>query len=119
MLDMGEPVRIMDLARQMIHLSGVSEAEIPIQIVGFRPGEKLFEELSVDGEGVEPTRLRKIFRASPAAISEDRLEMIVDRMEFLIRGNDHDGVKEALRELQIGYGEGAGAPSAAPDVAPR
>src|SRR6185503_3729499 len=49
-LDMGEPVKIADLARQMIHLSGFSEADIRIEFTGLRPGEKLYEEPLADAE---------------------------------------------------------------------
>ncbi|HEY5611341.1 MAG TPA: nucleoside-diphosphate sugar epimerase/dehydratase, partial [Thermoanaerobaculia bacterium] len=55
MLDMGEPVRIIDLARDLIQLANQSEREIPILITGMRPGEKLFEEIRLDGEFVHPT----------------------------------------------------------------
>jgi FlaA1/EpsC-like NDP-sugar epimerase len=66
-LDMGEPIRIMDLARDMILLSGHTEAEIPIQITGLRPGEKLYEELLANDETSLPTPYAKlrITKAAP------------------------------------------------------
>ncbi len=60
-LDMGEPVKISDLARDMIRLSGMTEEEIPIVYSGIRPGEKLFEELTLDDEDVDHTTHKKIF----------------------------------------------------------
>jgi FlaA1/EpsC-like NDP-sugar epimerase len=54
-LDMGEPVRIAELAKMLIHLHGKTEQDIPVVYTGLRPGEKLFEELLVDGETTEPT----------------------------------------------------------------
>ena len=61
---MGEPVKIMDLARNMIRLSGYEpEQDIPIQITGLRPGEKLYEELLTAGEGTSKTAHTKIFEA--------------------------------------------------------
>lgn len=59
-LDMGEPVRIVDLARNMIRLSGFTEAQIPIKFTGLRPGEKLYEELLADTEFTRPTHHGKI-----------------------------------------------------------
>jgi FlaA1/EpsC-like NDP-sugar epimerase len=59
-LDMGEPVKIVDLAKQLIRLSGRTEAEIGIEITGLRPGEKLYEELLADGELTLPTHHEKI-----------------------------------------------------------
>jgi FlaA1/EpsC-like NDP-sugar epimerase len=55
MLDMGEPIRIVDLARDLIQLSNHTEADIPIVFTGLRPGEKLFEEIRLDGESIKPT----------------------------------------------------------------
>ena len=59
-LDMGEPVRIVDLARDMIRLSGLPETAIKIEYTGLRPGEKLFEELLANGENTRPTRHPKV-----------------------------------------------------------
>src|SRR5213076_761184 len=63
LLDMGKPVKILDLARQLIELSGcVPDKDIRIEFTGLRPGEKLFEELSYKGEHIAPTRHPKIMR---------------------------------------------------------
>jgi FlaA1/EpsC-like NDP-sugar epimerase len=103
LLDMGEPVKIMDLARQLIRLSGFTEVEIPIKVVGTRPGEKLFEELSATAEHLSPTELRKILRCQPIAIDPARLNQLVERLTFLVKARDSDGVRQVLRDLQIGY----------------
>jgi FlaA1/EpsC-like NDP-sugar epimerase len=62
-LDMGEPVRIADLARDMIRLSGHTETEIPIVFTGLRPGEKLYEELLASGDTTLPTRIERLLVA--------------------------------------------------------
>ncbi len=85
-LDMGEPVKIVDLARNMIRLSGYSEDKIGIAFTGLRPGEKLFEELLADSEFTRPTHHPKI-RVARVAYSADRawLELrdwIVDPGQF-------------------------------------
>jgi FlaA1/EpsC-like NDP-sugar epimerase len=103
LLDMGEPVKIIDLARQMIRLSGFTEAQIPIKITGTRPGEKLFEELSTTAENLAPTDLRKIFRCAPTALDDARLTALLERLAFIVKARDADGVRQVLRDLDIGY----------------
>ncbi len=103
LLDMGAPVKIMDLARQMIRLSGFTEQEIPIRVVGTRPGEKLFEELSTTAEDLSPTELRKVFRCKPTPLDATRLNQLLERLAFVVRAKDADGVRDVLRDLDIGY----------------
>lgn len=74
-LDMGEPVRIMDLAKTLIRLSGFEPgADIPIKITGMRPGEKLFEELLTAEEGTTATANERIFVAKPTELDTDLIE---------------------------------------------
>jgi FlaA1/EpsC-like NDP-sugar epimerase len=70
-LDMGEPVKIIDLARDLIRLSGFSEDEIKIEFTGLRPGEKLYEELLADGEATLPTPHPKLRIAKPSALPDE------------------------------------------------
>ncbi|MCX7169344.1 MAG: nucleoside-diphosphate sugar epimerase/dehydratase, partial [Proteobacteria bacterium] len=69
-LDMGEPIRIVDLAREMIRLSGFTEEDIHIEFTGLRPGEKLYEELLADGETTRPTPHPKLRVARADAIGD-------------------------------------------------
>ncbi len=103
LLDMGEPVKIMDLARQMIHLSGATEQQIPIKIIGTRPGEKLYEELRTSAEEIEDTALRKVFLVTPEDCTARRLEDILERLTFSIRAQDPSGIRQTLCDLGIGY----------------
>ncbi len=78
-LDMGEPVKIVDLARNLIKLSGYEpDEDIKIEFTGLRPGEKLFEELLLEEEGLQSTTNNKIFVAKPIYIDFDLLKREID-----------------------------------------
>ncbi|MDR3270740.1 MAG: polysaccharide biosynthesis protein [Peptococcaceae bacterium] len=80
-LDMGKPVKILDLAKDLIRLSGFEpETEIPIRFSGIRPGEKLFEELLTAEEGTTATKHKRIFVAKPNVIDEAKLHEVIQRI---------------------------------------
>ena len=83
-LDMGEPVSILELARNMIRLSGKDESEIEIRFVGARAGEKLHEELWNEGEDVQPTEHPKISRSTRGPIDTVWLEEELGELERLV-----------------------------------
>jgi FlaA1/EpsC-like NDP-sugar epimerase len=96
-LDMGEPVKILDLARQMIELSGRTEVEIAF--VGSRAGEKMHEELWNDGEAVGTTKHPKIMRAARAPIDAEWLDQQLAELEGLVAENDMLGVTTKLKQM--------------------
>ncbi len=77
-LDMGEPVKIVDLAKDMIRLSGLSEADIRIEFTGLRPGEKLYEELLANGENTLPTPHPKLRIARARAVSGEEWQSLLN-----------------------------------------
>ncbi|MEO0385212.1 MAG: nucleoside-diphosphate sugar epimerase/dehydratase [Pseudomonadota bacterium] len=108
-LDMGEPVRIMDLAKRMITLSGRSvrdddntNGDIEIKVVGLRPGEKLYEELLVDTDALTSTPHRKIMRAKTSKFSDERLGAMLSAVQEAV--NQRDG--RAVRAIASQYVDG-------------
>lgn len=108
-LDMGDPVRIMDLARRMIELSGLTvrddenpEGDIAIEITGLRPGEKLYEELLIGGNP-EPTSHSHIMKAKEQFVSWNRLEPKLVSLEEAIRQNDVATIRVLIQDLVSGY----------------
>ena len=88
-LDMGQPVRILDLARQMIRLAGFTpDVDIPITFTGLRPGEKLYEEMLHDGEAPQPTNLAGVNLASPRVIDYELLSDQVDKLSRAAKSRD-------------------------------
>ncbi len=100
-LDMGEPVKIIDLARDIIELSGLQVGrDIDIQIIGSRPGEKLYEELFVKGESYQRTSHEKIFIAGNASsLVPYQLDEAVDGLESSAMRNDRLAIVRGFRGL--------------------
>ncbi len=108
-LDMGESVKIIDLAKQMINLSGLKikdtlhpEGDIEIKITGLRPGEKLYEELLI-GDEVQKTTHPRIMTASEVMLSWPELSDILARMESACRHMDQATLRLLLLEAPIGF----------------
>ncbi|MFM6376013.1 MAG: polysaccharide biosynthesis protein [Microcystis panniformis] len=104
LLDMGEPVRIYDLALQMIRLSGLELGQdIDIEITGLRPGEKLYEELLIDTDKACPTAHPKIFCAHEHFLAWDELQIKLEQLLNSIQVNDRQGLVKSLRDLVPEY----------------
>lgn len=99
-LDMGEPVRIVDLAEDMIRLSGhVPDGDIPITFIGIRPGEKLAEELASPGENVEPTSHPQISCGRLITKSDDFVAAFDANLRRVVDSGDDAAARKALMDL--------------------
>lgn len=108
-LDMGEPVRIAELAKRMIHLSGLEvkddntpHGDIAIKFTGLRPGEKLYEELLI-GDDVVGTEHVKIMRANEAMLPWCELEPLLKNIQKAVDNNDDEAIRAILHKVVAGY----------------
>lgn len=104
-LDMGRPVRIIDLARNMIKLCGTSEDEIKIEITGLREGEKLYEELLTESEHLRTTIYDKLFISDEEQIvlNEEELAEMIGRVESAIASYDKLTIKQLIKHYVPSY----------------
>ena len=108
-LDMGEPVRIMDLARRMVELSGLKlrddthpQGDIEIAVTGLRPGEKLYEELLI-GDNPEPTDHPRIMKAHEDCLTWPQLEQHLAILRRAAQAGDVGAIKAQLQACVHGY----------------
>nr|WP_086938178.1 nucleoside-diphosphate sugar epimerase/dehydratase [Thaumasiovibrio occultus] len=108
-LDMGEPVRIADLARNLIHLSGLEVrdvdnplGDIEIHYSGLRPGEKLYEELLI-GDNVSETRHPRILTANEVALTADEFGQMINVLDAACRQSDISQVRDILQSYRTGF----------------
>ena len=108
-LDMGQPVRIYDLAVKMIYLSGLlikdekhPHGDIEIKITGLRPGEKLYEELLI-GDNPQPTAHSKIMKAHEDFISWDELNQKLEKLDLALGEFDDEAIAISIKHLVPGY----------------
>jgi FlaA1/EpsC-like NDP-sugar epimerase len=101
---MGKPVKIVDLARQMIELSGLKpDEDIQIEFIGIRPGEKLFEELSHTGENFAPTTHPKICRFVCQPVALAQMNLTLQRLRAELHRAEPDQIKLLLRHALPDY----------------
>jgi len=108
-LDMGQPVRIFDLAKRMVELSGLVlkdelhiDGDIEIAITGLRPGEKLFEELLI-GDNPQPTQHPRIMKANEDFMPWHKLQLQLDEINMAVQTNDVSKIRGLLQSLVPGY----------------
>ena len=102
-LNMGEPIRILDLAKDMIKLSGFQEEDFEFRYIGLRKGEKLNEEILIDEEKIQMTQFMKIFIAPPIEVDQPKFFTLLERLLKAAEESRDDDVIATLKEMNIGY----------------
>ena len=99
-LDMGEPVKILTLAENLIRLSGFKPYEdIPIEFTGLRPGEKLYEEILLNEEGMKKKKKKKIFIGKPIELDTEKFHEKLIELKKVALKNDKDGIDKLIAEI--------------------
>ena len=98
-LDMGEPVKIVDLARDLIKLSGFRDDDIEIKFSGLRPGEKLFEEIALDEEAVDKTRHPKIYVGKTQPVPLESLRPKLRDLQTLVDTGTMEQIRDGIRAI--------------------
>lgn len=109
-LDMGKPKKITDLARQLVSLRGLTmldednpDGDIELRYTGLRPGEKLYEELLIDGDNIETTEHHKISRANENTLSPDSVKLSIEQFKRACQEQQDNAVVNLLRTYVIEY----------------
>ena len=106
-LDMGDPIKIVDLAKEMIRLSGFEpDKDIPIVFTQPRPGEKIFEEILTAEEGTMATQNQKIFMAKLSVVNGEKLNLGLTELEKAANNGDKEAIIKTLKELIPNYHNG-------------
>jgi FlaA1/EpsC-like NDP-sugar epimerase len=99
-LDMGQPVKILELAKDLIRLSGFEpDKDIKVLFTGVRPGEKLYEEILTQEEGISATKHNRIFVGKPSVFSLEELQFVIRKLEQIVLKKDDANFSDTIRDL--------------------